>query len=729
MASSDVIKQKIVLEGEQEYSNALKSAQRNLKTLQSALKAETAELAKNGTEQQKAEARTKNLQKQIAEQEKIVKTYQKALEEVREKYGENEEAVAKWEVKLNNARTTLANMQNSLADVGKGVATVNAEAQNGVQQVGNFAESFGRLSGIGDTVSGAIEDIFSGMLNTVRKAAEEVWQLITETAAKADRWSDLAGYYGSTAEEVQAYDRAIQGAGGSFEDLLSMLNLLEFKGKDKKAKDWLGISDVNYTNQLEYASQVMTKLAEKREKLGAAKFNDQFAEAFGGKASGYLELISKWGDVLDKKKQYGEMGYLITQDEIETMAGVQGQLAEIETKWDMLKTKFGEGFGSVTMSIMTNVSGALDALAKYFNAESPEERETALKELKENITEAFTKMAEAIREGLKILDEVAEELKTSEDPIVSSIGKILGAIVDALEWLTEDNGNNAIKVLETIAAFWITGNGLKMGSKIAGILADLRLIKNLKSVADTGGGGGGGGSGAPTTTGSAPVVANTGGGGGSGWSNLLGSLGFVAASAWATWKFGQFMEKTTYENQWGAFNEHEAAQAGQEIPLLLQQIHDAAVGIDDDPNMDRMSLAKELFMQYGNEFYKDNPDMQFWRSGELAGYLEDGQLTNEELREIVENDLVPVADDWEELMRGLYNKYSETDIPADWWKGEPNQDGVTSQDVQNLNHMPEDVKAAVESLIGSININMDGEKVADLLTDRVSERIAAAVEP
>ena len=46
------IKQKIVLEGEKEYRNALKEAQRNLKTLRSELKAETAELGKNATEQQ-----------------------------------------------------------------------------------------------------------------------------------------------------------------------------------------------------------------------------------------------------------------------------------------------------------------------------------------------------------------------------------------------------------------------------------------------------------------------------------------------------------------------------------------------------------------------------------------------------------------------------------------------------------------------------------------------------
>ena len=108
------IKQKIVLEGEKEYNAAIKEAQRNLKTLKSELKAETAELGKNATAQQKAEVKAKSLQKQIAEQEKIVKANKAALEEARKEYGDNAEVVAKWEQKLNESRATLANMKNSI---------------------------------------------------------------------------------------------------------------------------------------------------------------------------------------------------------------------------------------------------------------------------------------------------------------------------------------------------------------------------------------------------------------------------------------------------------------------------------------------------------------------------------------------------------------------------------------------------------------------------------------
>ena len=73
-----------------------------------------------------------------------------------------------------------------------------------------------------------------------------------------------------------------------------------------------------------------------------------------------------------------------------------------------------------------------------------------------------------------------------------------------------------------------------------------------------------------------------------------------------------------------------------------------------------------------------------------------------------------------------YTRIPET--PADWWKGGTNEDGVTSQDIQSLNKMPEAVKGAVAALIGSIRINLDGQKVADILTPQVSERVARDLE-
>ena len=152
MANND-IKQRIILEGEQQYKTALQDASRNLKTLRSELKAETAELGKNATEQQKNEAKTKSLTKQIKEQEKVVDTYKKALDEDKDKYGDNEAAVAKWEQKYNEARATLANMKNDLDGVGTSLKNVSTDASMGTVAANSFANAFSGLSTLGSSIS------------------------------------------------------------------------------------------------------------------------------------------------------------------------------------------------------------------------------------------------------------------------------------------------------------------------------------------------------------------------------------------------------------------------------------------------------------------------------------------------------------------------------------------------------------------------------------------------
>ena len=195
------IKRKIVLEGEKEFSAALKEAQRNLKTLRSELKAETAELGSNATAQQKAETRAKSLQKQIQEQEKIVKTLQAALAQAKEQYGDNEDVVAKWEQKLNDARTALANMKNGLTEANQTLKETGAgfrEAADGaaetVTATKSAADAMQELGGIGENVAGAIENIFFGMIDVIGQAVSAMWDMVTETAAKVNGWEDIAGY-------------------------------------------------------------------------------------------------------------------------------------------------------------------------------------------------------------------------------------------------------------------------------------------------------------------------------------------------------------------------------------------------------------------------------------------------------------------------------------------------------------------------------------------------------
>ena len=118
MASDGTIASKLQLDGEQQYKKVLNDAYRSLRVLRSELKAETAELGRNASEQDKARTKMASLQKQIQQQQQIVKTLEKALADSKKEYADNAEVQDKWEEKLNKARATLADMQNALAVLG-----------------------------------------------------------------------------------------------------------------------------------------------------------------------------------------------------------------------------------------------------------------------------------------------------------------------------------------------------------------------------------------------------------------------------------------------------------------------------------------------------------------------------------------------------------------------------------------------------------------------------------
>lgn len=693
MANND-IKQRIILEGEQQYKTALQDASRNLKTLRSELKAETAELGKNATEQQKAEVKSKSLTKQIKEQEKVVQTYKDALDEVKEKYGDNEAAVAKWEQKYNEARATLANMKNDLDGVGNSLKNVSTDASMGTVAANSFANAFSGLSTLGSSISDGLENIFSSMAERVRSVAAELWDLIAETAARADAWGDLAGFYGSTAEEVQAMDRAITGAGADFQQFVNFINMLEFKGKDEGLVEWLGISDENYEDKFQFAILAMTELSKKQKELGAGKFNEQLGELFSGKSVGIVELIGEWDRVLEKRQEYEEKGYLLDDQELDTMNKVDNALKDIEDRWNMLKGKFAEGFGQTSLDVMVNVSAGLDALAKYFDAETPEERETAIKEFHDSMVKVFERIAQAVRDGLAILEGLADELKQSEDPIVQGLGNILGGIVSVLEWFTEDNANNFKTALMIVAGAWTTGKVLKMVATIgelAGHIATIKTYQGLNGVLSALGGGAGGGTGTATEAGT--TAASTGGGGF--WGGTALAL-TISSIAWAVERRINHKEDVlgTDENLLSKTNGNDVFKSLFAEYVQSQGQWEKYENLEwnaTDAELDELQAKiSELWgkLQQYDEFNSTWDSYQAWREEHNMG-----------------------GSDWS--------------LPANWWQtGGADENGITHQDMANFNSMPDKTAAAVSRVVGQIKFEVDGASMGRAVAPYVSEYIA-----
>ena len=476
------IKQKIVLDGEQEYNRAIKEAQRNLKTLRSELKAETAELGRNATEQQKAEAKAKSLQKQIAEQEKIVKTLKEALAEVKEKYGDNADEVAKWEQKLNAARTTLADMKNGLDGIGTGFQGMQANAAQATVATKSVADALGSIGSAGGNMSDAIENIFTGMIDRVMDAAELMWDMISETAAKANNWTDIAGYWGTDAQTIQQYARAVGASANSFDDLQSAVSKIVMGGKGKTIAELIGVSDVNYKNEWDYAMAVMDQL-QKMSKSGQ-NMTPIYEQIFGErKSTKVMDLINDWETIQDLLPQFNgnNSGYGMSDGALGTMNDLWVSINTIEQKWLAIKENIAAGFGVASLDLLVNVEGTLDGIADYMNAKNDSEKQAALDKIRANVEEFFTKLADVIRSCLHILHDVGESMSESDDPLTSAIGDILVKLSESLQWMV-DHSEEVKGAFEAIFGLWLLGKLAAAAGALGSILLKIEAIKAFKGI-------------------------------------------------------------------------------------------------------------------------------------------------------------------------------------------------------------------------------------------------------
>jgi len=718
------IKQRIVLEGEKEYSAAIKEAKRNLGVLRSELKAETAELGKNATAQEKNAAKVKNLQKQIAEQEKVVKTYESALKEVKEKYGDNEEAIAKWEVKLNDARTALANMKNSLSDTDTGIKQTTTDMNTGVTAANSLADSFSKLGEIGASVAGSIEGIFTSIIGTISKTVQSVWAELIDVASKSDNYLDLASYFGSTATEVQKWDSAMKSANGSLDTVTSLITKLKYSGKNKEIATWFGISDENYTNDLQYFQVVMQRMFEMREEMvKAGTWDKAMTDIFGNKKGFDVEgVLSDWDVILAGLDRFNadEGGFGLKEDQITKMGELATQVATLKESWEKLKEMATvELFGNLALNITGNLQNIVDAFKEYFQAENDSDREEAIQKIEANIIEIFTHIKDAIGKGIALLGELATELKESGDPTAQLLGEILGKIVDALQWFANpDNWGAVQKGFEALIGLWAVGKIASALGHMASFGSHLTTIGRFFGLGNTGSTEGAAASSA-SAQGGAPAVG--------------GLMNNLVTGASVNFLFDQYTKITdNLESMVEGLNLDGLSDAEKRKKIdmfafgMTEEEYEAIQNNSTTGTAGGHSFEvpeEQTHASYGFTEAMRTAAETFWDQLRDDGMFSDAEW--DEFEKAFENN----PEQWDkinqlidELADGItFDQYSE-DLPADWWTGgssnSENEDntGLTSAIVG----LPKNVASAVSN----IKVIMDGQEVGTLVAPYVSESIA-----
>ena len=174
----------IALDGEQAFKKGLAAAAREMRVLESESKALAASFGTSGDAAAAAAAKQRNLQNQVAQQEQIVSALEQAVKDAAKAYGESSAEVDGYAIKLNNARTRLANLQKALTS-----------SDREVEELGRDAIKAGRQieEGIGDGAREA-ENELTDLMATMQDSLSAIQSNTAVTAIKTV-WDMASGAY------------------------------------------------------------------------------------------------------------------------------------------------------------------------------------------------------------------------------------------------------------------------------------------------------------------------------------------------------------------------------------------------------------------------------------------------------------------------------------------------------------------------------------------------------
>lgn len=186
----------ISLDGEQAFKQALSAATREMRVMESELKAVSAAYDTNGNAADFFAQKQSNLRNQISQQRQIVESLERAVKDAGEAYGESSSQVDAYSIRLNNARTRMARLEKELQEtdreveeLGRDSVRAGRQLENGIGEGAQNAES-----SLKSLISTMQQDIGSIKTSAAVTAVTGLWDLATSA------YSSIAGFVEGTAE-------------------------------------------------------------------------------------------------------------------------------------------------------------------------------------------------------------------------------------------------------------------------------------------------------------------------------------------------------------------------------------------------------------------------------------------------------------------------------------------------------------------------------------------------
>ena len=396
------IKTTLSLDGEKEFNRAISEAGRGMRVMASEMKAAAADFDVTGDEMEYLGRKSRSLNSQIEQQEKIIRALEGAVADSAQTYGEASAKTDGYRIKLNNAYASLSRLKKE-----------HEQTDKRMEELGRDSERTGRRleQGIGE----AADDVsrkFDGMVNKLDSDLGSIKAMTSISAVV-----DVAGTIGGAVKG--AYD-AVTGLveeTAEYNKTMAFLKTnadqagISFQTVKKMAVDVSGITgDMDAT--IEGLSNLLAsgfeadELSTAVERLSGAIIQIPDTLKFESLADGLQETIATRNAVGQYAEYLERMGLdLETVNKSLANAGKEGQ----------------EAVESVALSFLSG-HGAEEALAKY-RADKEDlikyfEAQAKLTDAQARLGETMTPAATAGIEAMSVFVDKLNEM------VVSVIGTV-----------------------------------------------------------------------------------------------------------------------------------------------------------------------------------------------------------------------------------------------------------------------------------------------------------------
>ena len=701
---------KMGVSGVQQFKQGMKESQQAVKTLDQALKLNEQQLKSTGDAELYLQNKTKILEDQIAKQTQVVKQSQAALDAMR-RNGVQETSTAFQAMQANvyKASTDLMRMRTELENVG----AAGEDASVGTDDLNTSLQDIGK--GISwQNVTSGIGKITDALEKAAKKALQ-VGKAITREVLGAGSWADdlhtRATYYGLSDEELQRMEKTSnlvdtsvdaivaaqkklrKGIGSADEGVMGAFAALFGEGYNPKETGW--------ENAFWDAGEALMKFTDAEEQ-------EVYAQKLFGRS--WNELIPLFETGREKYEEMNASWSVVSEENLKKLQEMDDQYQKLSGEFETFKMTFLSALAEGLTPLMETLTGLMEKFNEYIS--SPEGK-AAMEKLGEAISNMFSDLSNA-----------------DPEQIIQNLSGIFDKIQGGLQWLI-DNKDTVVNALKVIVGGFAL---LKLGSLAANIG---QIVNGLKGL---GSGSAGTSAGVPAgSSGAAGAAAASGASGtsaaaGSGWFAKAGAFVKNAASVGVfAAPFALFGDAMAHDlallNEWeenGKKYLEEREQkigeySGSDMFGMWKTMTDYT-NISGGSQSEDAAAMSELAKQWSDWWYDDKENKEFDHLADLMTQ-EEFEAFNESMDDILNGR----AHYSQEEMDNFYAPmHRALELIEGEMKTQNEKNNVTSEDIQALNALPDNVKAAVREGMSGVTIIIN-EGAVDLIGNRAGGRLGQKV--